>query len=73
MPLGRDWRELFAASPLKGKSYDLIIDTQRDVVPTLALKKIAHDMFVSRTAGFLFSDFRPLKNMSWKGHLSERL
>ncbi len=73
VPLGRDWREFFAASPLKNESFDLIIDTQRDFIPTLMLKKISHSMFLSRTAGFLFSTFKPSQTISWKGHLSDRL
>lgn len=73
VPLGRNWREFFSSSPFKNSSFDLIIDTQRDVVPTLMLKKISHRMFLSRTAGFLFSSFKPFNKISWKGHLSERL
>lgn len=73
LPLGRGWGEAFQSSPLAKEHFDLIIDTQRDLLPTLMLKKIPHAMFLSRTCRFLFSDFKPHKKMSWKGHLSERL
>ncbi|MFN7663164.1 MAG: glycosyltransferase family 9 protein [Alphaproteobacteria bacterium] len=67
-------KELVRPSPLKHKFFDLIIDTQRDLFPTLALKKIPHGVFVSRTAGFLFSAFKPTSKMKPQdGHLSSQL
>ena len=45
--------------PLAGRHFDLVIDTQRRVLTTLILRRIACDVFVSGAADFLFSDRRP--------------
>lgn len=45
--------------PLPGRSFDLVVDTQRRLLTTLILKRIRHRRFVSATAGWLFSDGRP--------------
>jgi len=64
--------EFFKPSPLKEK-YDVIIDTQTVVLPTLILKKIKHSVFISATAKWIFSDFKP-NNFSIKSlSLNERL
>ena len=64
--------EFFKASPIKEK-YDVIIDTQTVVLPTLILKKIKHSVFISATAKWIFSDFKP-NNFSIKSlSLNERL
>lgn len=73
VPLGRAWGELFQKSPLKDRFFDLIIDTQRDLKTTLALNKVPHGKFLSRTASFLFSDFKPLKEAPSAPHLSQQL
>jgi ADP-heptose:LPS heptosyltransferase len=49
-------------SPMPGRSFDLIIDTQRLVARTMIVKRIPHGCFVSGTANFLFSDVKPPKN-----------
>ena len=64
--------ELFKASPLIEK-YDVIIDTQTVVIPTLLLKKVKHTVFLSATAKWFFSDFKP-DNFSIKSSsLNDRL
>lgn len=73
IPLGRTWRELGVKSPLKEQFFDLIIDTQRDVKTTLALKKIPQGSFLSRTSRFFFSDFKPQDNHKPLFHLSHQL
>lgn len=50
-------------SPMPGRSFDLIIDTQRLVARTIILKRIPHKLFVSGTANFLFSEVKPPKSM----------
>ncbi len=45
--------------PLPDRRFDLIIDTQRRLVTSLVVKRIAHLRFVSGTAGWLLSDARP--------------
>lgn len=72
-PLGVSFSEVLKPPPFKSSGFDLIIDTQRDVWPTLMLKRIVHKKFLSQTAGFLWSDCKPWSGMSWRGHLSKRL
>lgn len=45
--------------PLRGRRFDLIIDTQRRVLTTLILRRIAHERFLSSAAGYLLSDIKP--------------
>ncbi|MEQ9519745.1 MAG: glycosyltransferase family 9 protein [Parvibaculum sp.] len=45
-------------TPLKGRHFDLIIDTQRLVARTVICKRIKHDVFLSGAADGLFSDVR---------------
>jgi ADP-heptose:LPS heptosyltransferase len=56
--IGNDVVELLRR-PLPGRSFDLIIDTQRRGLTTLIVKRIRHRVFVSGTGGFLFSDRKP--------------
>ncbi|MBL8703606.1 MAG: glycosyltransferase family 9 protein [Rhodospirillales bacterium] len=57
--IGSGVGELFGARPLSGRRFDLVIDTQRRVLTTLILRRIAHDLFVSGAAGYWLSDRRP--------------
>ena len=52
------FKELFLKSPLYNKYYDVVIDTQTVVLPTLCVKKIRHDVFLSSTANWYFSDIK---------------
>ena len=45
--------------PLSGRSFDLVIDTQRGVRTTLILKRIRHRLFVSAAADFWLSEVPP--------------
>ncbi len=45
--------------PLPGRSFDLIIDTQRRLLTTLIVRRIRHRRFISPAAGFRLSDARP--------------
>ncbi|WOF73842.1 hypothetical protein QMT40_001480 [Parvibaculaceae bacterium PLY_AMNH_Bact1] len=49
-------------SPLPGRRFDLIIDTQRLVARTMIVKRIPHTTFIAGTADFFFSDVKPPKN-----------
>ena len=51
--------ELLGPRPLPGRRFDLVIDTQRRVLTTLILRRIAHERFVSGAAGYWLSDRRP--------------
>ena len=64
--------EFIKPSPIK-KEYDVIIDTQTVVLPTLCLKKIKHKIFLSASAKWIFSDLKP-NNLSTKNiSLNDRL
>lgn len=64
--------EFIKPSPMK-KEYDVIIDTQTVVLPTLCLKKIKHKIFLSASAKWIFSDLKP-NNLSIKNiSLNDRL
>ncbi len=41
------------------RTFDVVIDTQRGVLNTLALRHLCHGRFVSAAARFLFSDAKP--------------
>ncbi|MCW9046327.1 MAG: lipopolysaccharide heptosyltransferase family protein, partial [Alphaproteobacteria bacterium] len=58
IPVGSRFGELFTP-PLKGRHFDLIIDTQRRVLTTLILKRISHNQFISGTGNYLFSSQKP--------------
>ena len=67
------FKELFLKSPLYNKYYDVVIDTQTVVLPTLCVKKIRHNVFLSSTANWYFSDIKP-NNFSIKNSsLNKRL
>lgn len=61
--VGLAWRELLrpalAGTPLAGRRFDLVIDTQRRVKTTLLLRRVPHRLFVSGAAGYWLSDRRP--------------
>ncbi len=57
--IGSRRAELVGRKPLSGRSFDVVIDTQRRALATLILRRIPHRRFVSAAAGFLFSDARP--------------
>ena len=63
----------FFHSPLKGKKFDLLIDTQTHVLTTLIVKNIKHKLFLSGSANFLFSDIKPPKGFKRELNLSQRL
>ena len=54
--------ELLGRRPLAGRSFDLIIDTQRRLLTSLILRRIGHGHFVSACAGFRLSSFSPPKD-----------
>lgn len=58
--IGHDWSEVFDRTPLlDGRRFDLVIDTQRRLRTTLAVRRIRHGTFVSPAARFLASDLKP--------------
>ncbi len=55
-------KELIGPRPLKGRRFDLIIDTQKIFWTSLAARRIRHRTFVSPAARFILSNKRPPKN-----------
>lgn len=49
----------FLHGPRIEGTFDIIIDTQQKVLTCLLLRRVPHGVFVSRAAGFRFSDRRP--------------
>jgi len=47
--------------PLRGRRFDLIIDTQRRILTTLILRRIAHGRFLSAAADYRLSDIKPAR------------
>lgn len=45
--------------PLKGRYFDLVFDTQRNVIRTLVLRRISHRIFISGCWRYLFSNRKP--------------
>lgn len=56
--IGNNWWELLRR-PLRGRRFDLVLDTQRRVLTSLIVKRIRHDRFVSGAADWHLSDIRP--------------
>ena len=53
------WKKISNKYDLESKNFDLIIDTQKSVRKTLALKRISSKCFISGSAKFLFSSIKP--------------
>lgn len=53
------WRE---RPSLRKRKFDIIFDTQRGVLTTLALRRMRPGLFLSGSANFLLSDRRPTRN-----------
>jgi ADP-heptose:LPS heptosyltransferase len=46
-------------APFAGRRFDVVIDTQRNLARTLAVRRAAGGTFIASTAGFLFSTRKP--------------
>ena len=55
------WEIISPRAPLGGRRFDLVVDTQRNVARSLAVRRIRHRVYVSGTADFLLSDRKPPK------------
>ena len=53
------WNNISNNYDFSSKSYDIIIDTQKTVYKTLALRRIKSKIFVSSTASWFFSNVKP--------------
>lgn len=61
--VGASWREFLGPVPLADRCFDIIIDTQSSIRPTLCLRRVHHKLFISPAANYLFSHKRPQKRM----------
>ena len=68
----KDLRNFFKP-PIKGRKFDLVIDTQTHVLTTLMVRTIKHKHFLSGSANFMLSDIKPHKDFQRKLNLSQRL
>jgi ADP-heptose:LPS heptosyltransferase len=59
--------------PLRGRRFDLLIDTQRRVLTTLILRRIHSECFVSGAADFLLSDRKPPRGYRRPDRLIDQL
>ena len=57
--VGLEPKELLRRRPLKGRRFDLVIDTQKIVWTSLSARRIRHGAFISPAARFLFSSKKP--------------
>lgn len=64
---------LFRWRPLPGRRFDLIIDTQRNVIRTLVLRRIPHRVFVSGCWRFFLSDRKPPADLIHPRLLTDKL
>ena len=63
----------FIKSPLQGRKFDLLIDTQTHFLTTLLVRTIQHKYFLSGCANFHLSDLKPPPNFKRELNLSQRL
>ncbi len=69
---GWNWWELFRR-PLGGRTFDLVIDTQRRLLTTLIVKRVRHRRFISSAGGWIFSDRHPFDRKKQKKPLAWQL
>lgn len=55
--IGVSFKEILSI-PLKGRHFDLVIDTQKGFFTTFAIKRISHKYFLSPTLRFFYSDIK---------------
>lgn len=67
------WQKISNSYDFQNKFYDIIIDTQKTVYKTIALKRIKSKIFVSSTASWLFSDLKPKNNYNKNKYYLENL
>ncbi len=59
--------------PLKNRKFDLLIDTQTQLLTTLIVRTIKHNIFLSGCVKFRLSDIKPGPNFERELNLSKRL
>lgn len=59
--------------PLKNHHFDLVFDTQRNIVRTLVLRRVKHRVFISGCWRFFFSDRKPPSDYRQQTLLTDKL
>jgi len=59
--------------PLKGRHFDLVFDTQRNLVRTLVLRRVSHRTFISGCWRYLFSNRKPPGDYRQQTLLTDKL
>lgn len=62
---GSRWSDAFGR-PLAGHAFDLVIDTQRRLATSLAVRRVRHRVFVSGAAGWILSGGKPANRVKPK-------
>lgn len=70
--IGVSFKELLR-NPLPDRSFDLIIDTQKGALASLALRRIRHRAIISPFANFLLSSVRPERGYVMPRNLQRQL
>ena len=58
------WNKISKKYKLENEYFDYILDTQKSVIRTIALKRINHRIFISGSANFIFSSRKIKKRRS---------
>ena len=64
------WNNISDKYELESHEFDIIIDTQKTVLRTIALKRIKTKQFVSATANWIFSDVKPKIGYSFTNYIT---
>jgi len=67
------WKKISQKYDFEKEYYDIIIDTQKTVYKTIALKRIKSKIFISSAASWLFSDLKPKKKLKSKKYYLDSL
>jgi len=59
--------------PLRGRSFDLIIDTQKVALASLCLWRVKHDRFISPFGKFFLSSTKPQADYVWPKHMMRQM
>ncbi len=70
--IGVSWSEVLR-NPLPGRSFDLIIDTQKGALASFALRRIRHRAIITPFANFAFSSRRPPSGYKFPKNLQRQL
>ena len=64
---------LFRRSPLAGRQFDIVFDLQQNAIRTLILRRISHEIFISGSWDYRFSDRKPPRNFRNATLLTDKL